>query len=113
MKKAIAAMFIAAAATTGLAAPASAAVSVTYTVEADTPDVLIAYSPGQWQRYTLSYSNLAGRYALGINTRPERAENMFIAIKGSTSQHCRIRVQGAVIAVDNSPIQAVCWARSA
>jgi tRNA A-37 threonylcarbamoyl transferase component Bud32 len=85
-------------------------VQVSYTVEADTPNVDIAYAPGQWQRYTLEYSNLAGRYAMSIQATPERAENMFIAVTGSTSQHCRIRVSGQVVAVDNGTTQAVCRA---
>jgi serine/threonine protein kinase len=85
-------------------------VHVSYTVEADTPNVEIAYAPGQWQRYTLEYSNLAGRYAMSIQATPEKAENMFIAVTGSTSQHCRIRVSGQVVAVDNGITQAVCRA---
>lgn len=84
--------------------------NVSYTVEADTPSVQIAYAPGQWQNYTLEYSNLAGRYALSIQTYPEKAENMFIAVRGSTSQHCRIRVSGQVVSVDNGVTQAVCQA---
>lgn len=52
---------------------------VSYTVEADTPNINIAYAPGQWQSYTLEYSNLAGRYALSIQATPEKAENMFSA----------------------------------
>lgn len=100
---------------TSTAAPASptvggSGVQVSYTVEADTPNVDIAYAPGEWQRYTLEYSNLAGRYALSIQATPERAENMFIAVTGSTSQHCRIRVSGQVVAVDNGTTQAVCRA---
>lgn len=100
---------------TSTAAPASpnsggSGVQVSYTVEADTPTVDIAYAPGQWQRYTLQYSNLAGRYALSIQATPEKAEDMFIAITGSTSQHCRIRVSGQVVAVDNGTTQAVCRA---
>jgi serine/threonine-protein kinase len=81
---------------------------VSYTVEADTPNVEIAYAPGEWQRYTLEYSNLAGRYAMSIQATPEKAENMYIAVMGSTSQHCRIRVSGQVVAVDNGTTQAVC-----
>lgn len=83
---------------------------VSYTVEADTPHVDIAYVPGQWQQYTLEYSNLYGRYALSIQTHPEEAENMYIAVRGSTSQHCRIRVSGHVVSVDNGVTQAVCQA---
>lgn len=83
---------------------------VSYTVEADTPSVQIAYSPGQWQTYTLAYSNLAGRYSLSIQTTPERAENMYIAIRGSTSQHCRIRVAATVVVTDSGTAQAVCQA---
>lgn len=82
--------------------------NVSYTVEADTPHVDIAYAPGQWQQYTLEYSNLAGRYSLSIQTYPEKAENMFIAVRGSTSQHCRIRVSGQVVSADNGVTQAVC-----
>lgn len=85
-------------------------VNVLYTVEADTPHVDVAYAPGQWQQYTLDYSNLAGRYALSIQTYPEKAENMFIAVRGSTSQHCRIRVSGQVVSADNGVTQAVCQA---
>jgi serine/threonine-protein kinase len=100
---------------TSTAAPESptvggSGVRVSYTVEADTPNVDIAYAPGQWQRYTLEYSNLAGRYAMSIQATPEKAENMFIAVTGSTSQHCRIRVSGQVVAVDNGTTQAVCQA---
>lgn len=84
--------------------------NVLYTVEADTPHVDIAYAPGQWQQYTLEYSNLAGRYLLSIQTYPEKAEGMFIAVRGSTSQHCRIRVAGQVVSVDNGVAQAVCQA---
>lgn len=84
--------------------------NVSYTVEADTPHVDIAYAPGQWQQYTLEYSNLAGRYSLSIQTYPEKAENMFIAVRGSTSQHCRIRVSGQVVSADNGVAQAVCQA---
>jgi serine/threonine-protein kinase len=84
--------------------------NVSYTVEADTPYVDIAYVPGQWQQYTLEYSNLAGRYSLSIQTYPEKAENMFIAVRGSTSQHCRIRVSGQVVSADNGVTQAVCQA---
>lgn len=84
--------------------------NVSYTVEADTPYVEIAYVPGQWQQYTLEYSNLAGRYSLSIQTYPEKAENMFIAVRGSTSQHCRIRVSGQVVSADNGVTQAVCQA---
>ncbi len=84
--------------------------NVSYTVEADTPTVQIAYAPDQWQNYTLEYSNLAGRYSLSIQTYPEKAENMFIAVRGSTSQHCRIRVSGQVVSADNGVAQAVCQA---
>lgn len=84
--------------------------NVSYTVEADTPTVQIAYAPDQWQNYTLEYSNLAGRYSLSIQTYPEKAENMFIAVRGSTSQHCRIRVSGQVVSADNGVSQAVCQA---
>lgn len=84
--------------------------TVSYTVEADTPEVEIAYAPGQWQQYTLTYSNLAGQYALSIQTHPETAENMFIAVRGSASQHCRIRVSGQVVSTDNGVTQAVCQA---
>lgn len=84
--------------------------NVSYTVEADTPAVQIAYAPDQWQNYTLEYSNLAGRYSLSIQTYPEKAENMFIAVRGSTSQHCRIRVSGQVVSADNGVSQAVCQA---
>ncbi|MFT9535285.1 serine/threonine protein kinase [Mycobacteroides abscessus subsp. abscessus] len=84
--------------------------NVSYTVEADTPAVQIAYAPDQWQNYTLDYSNLAGRYSLSIQTYPEKAENMFIAVRGSTSQHCRIRVSGQVVSADNGVSQAVCQA---
>lgn len=86
------------------------AARVSYTVEADTPTVQIAYTPGQWQDYTPEYSNLAGRYAMSLQAFPERAENMFIAVRGSTSQHCRIRVSGEVVAVDNGTTQAECRA---
>lgn len=84
--------------------------NVSYTVEADTPAVQIAYAPDQWQNYTLEYSNLAGRYSLSIQTYPEKAENIFIAVRGSTSQHCRIRVSGQVVSADNGVSQAVCQA---
>ena len=84
--------------------------NVLYTVEADSPHVDIAYTPGQWQQYTLEYSNLAGRYSLSLQTYPEKAENMFIAVRGSTSQHCRIRVSGQVVSADNGVTQAVCQA---
>jgi hypothetical protein len=92
-------------------APANASVSITYTIEANTPNVSIAYAPGQWQRYELRYSNLAGRYALGLNTRPAtRPKTLYIAAKGRGLIHCRIRVAGAVVAVDNSPNKVICRA---
>lgn len=84
--------------------------NVSHTVEPDTPTVQIAYAPSQWQNYTLEYSNLAGRYALSIQTYPDKSENVFIAVRGSTSQHCRIRVSGQVVSVDNGVTQAVCQA---
>ncbi|EGD57079.1 hypothetical protein SCNU_01845 [Gordonia neofelifaecis NRRL B-59395] len=81
---------------------------VLLTVEADTPDVQIAYAPGEWQTYALTYSNAVGRYSTSINATPESSKNMYIAVRGSTSQHCRIRVDGAVIITDSGPVQAVC-----
>ena len=63
-------------------APANASVSITYTIEANTPNVSIAYAPGQWQRYELRYSNLAGRYALGLNTSGNPAQDPLYCGKG-------------------------------
>ncbi|MBM7368508.1 hypothetical protein JOC45_003231 [Gordonia hydrophobica] len=78
------------------------------TVEADTSSVQIAYSPGAWQSYTLSYSNAAGRYAMSLNATPQTTQNLYIAVRGSTGHHCRIRVDGVVIVTDAGPDQAVC-----
>lgn len=94
-----------------IAAPANASITVLYTVEADTPNVDVAYVPGMWQRYELKHSNVSNRYALTVNTRPAtRPAEMYIAVRGSGILHCRIRVQGAVVAVDNAPRMATCKA---
>ncbi|WP_222111558.1 hypothetical protein [Gordonia sihwensis] len=81
---------------------------VLLTVEADTPNVQIAYAPGEWQTYALTYSNAVGRYSTSINVTPESSRSMYIAVRGSTSQHCRIRVDGTVTITDSGPEQAVC-----
>ncbi len=106
---ALAVATVAAALGSAAVAPAEASINVSYTVESDTPNVSIAYAPGQWQDYRLEYSNLAGRYGLTLNTTPAtRPTNMYIAAKGSGGLHCRIRVSGAVVAVDNAPGVVVC-----
>lgn len=92
------------------AGPAMSGVRVSYTVVADTPDVEIGFAPGQWMKYKLSWSDMESRYSMNLQATPEQAENMYLAVRGSTSNHCRIRVAGSVVAVDNGSTQAVCRA---
>ena len=113
MRRILALLCVFAGAALGLtnAVPANASVNVLYTIEADAPHVSIAYAPGQWQDYVIPYSNLAGRYSLTLNTRPAtRPVAMYIAAIGSGTVHCRIRVSGQVVAVDNSRSVVVCQA---
>lgn len=93
-----------------LTAPAAARVTISYKVVSEMPNVQIAYAPGEWRSQTLSYSNMEGQFAFSTVTSPHRRPpSMYLAVRG-TSVHCRIRVAGEVVAVDNSPTEAVCRA---
>lgn len=72
-------------------------VNATYTVEADIPNVEIAYEEGRWERFRLSHSDAAGRYAKNVQATPREGASIYLAIRGSTSQSCRIRINATVV----------------
>lgn len=80
------------------------------TAVADSAHVEVAFSPGKWQHYTLTWSDMESEYHVSINSTPDAAETKFIAIRGASKQSCQIRVNGTVVTTDAGPSQAVCRA---